>query len=305
MNLVLGSKSMIGRHLMGLLDKRETVGIEHDHYDLINMSTCKYVFSRFKPKYVFNLTGHNGGLVYNELYPADIYYDSTQLNLNILKCCKDFNIEKVISIISACSYPDSLEELTEDELFSGKPSLYTECHGFAKRTILEYSRQLNKQYGLKSVAAILTNCYGDGDRFNLQRTKVVGAVVRKLYEAKRDNLSSVTFRGDGSPVRELMYAGDAARCLHSLMGSYDDYQDPINVGSGQTISIKDLVNKVAKLLNYDGSILWETSWSNGQSFRKLCLNKMKNYISLVPTSLEEGLKKTIEYYEKEGRFKDR
>lgn len=305
MNLVLGEDSMIGQHLVKVLDGSTTKGVKHAHYDLRNLETCRYVFSTNKPKFVYNLVGVNGGLIYNEKYPADIYYNSTQLNLNVLKCCHEFRVNKVISIISACSYPDSLEELREDCLFDGKPSVHTECHGFAKRTILEYSRQLNKQHGLKSISMILTNCYGDYDRFNLERTKVVGAVVRKIYEAKANGDESVSFRGDGSPIREMMYAGDAARCIYTIMGLYDDYQDPINVGSGQTISIRKLVETVAKLIDYKGSIVWDTSWSNGQSFRKLSLDKMKNYIQFTPTPLEDGLKKTIEYYDKTGRFLDR
>lgn len=294
---------MLGNHLASLLPQARRV--THEVYDLMNMIDCRQVFEN-SPRHVYNLSGMNGGLPWNQAEPAEIFYQSTQMNLNILTCCQQYGVEKVINVISACSYPDNGKTiLKEEELFDGPPSLSTECHGYAKRVLLEYSRQLYKQYGLNSVCVILTNCYGDYDRFDLRRTKVVGATIRRLWDAKHNNLPSVTFYGDGSPVRELMYAGDAVLALKLMMDCHDDPMSPINVGSGQTISIFDLVYKVKELIGYEGEILWNTEKINGQQYRHLCTDKMNRMISMTMTPLEEGLKKAIRYYERKGRFLDR
>lgn len=302
MDIILGADSMIGNHLQKLLP--QAVLINHKTHDLLSLDDCRKAFS-CRPENVYNLSGFNGGLPFNLAFPADIYYQSTQMNLNILKCCEEFKVNKVISIISACSYPDSGVHLEEDELLRGHPNYTVECHGFAKRVIYEYSRQLYKQFRMKSISAVLTNSYGPYDRFDLQRTKVVGAAVRKICEAELNNAPSITFFGTGTPVRELMYAGDAAKALKTLIMNYEDYLNPINVGSDQMTSIFNLVEMIADIVGYKGEIKWDTSKPDGQAFRKLSTDKMKDYVRFEMTPLAEGLRETIDYYMSTGRFLNR
>lgn len=305
-NLVLGSESMLGRHLGKILP--DYFGVTHKEFDLLDLEQCKSAFVQAEvdnETVVYNLAGRNGGIIANLAIPADIYYESAQINLNILRCCQLFNINRVVNIISACAYCDTTTEMKEDELLNGYPNSTVECHGFAKRTIFEYSRQLHKQYGVKSICTVLTNCYGDYDRFDLNRTKVVGAVVRKMCEAVWYDLPQITFRGTGSAVREMMYAGDAAACLVKLADVYDDYMNPVNIGSGQTISIRELVNKISFMVGYKGDILWDTTQADGQAYRKLSTERMNKYISHEMTPFDVGLKNTIEYYRKVGRYLDR
>lgn len=302
MDLILGAESMIGTHLSKILPN--AVRITHKTHDLLSLKECRDAFG-CKPDNVYNLSGYNGGLPFNLEFPADIYYQSTQMNLNILKCCQEFKVDKAISIISACSYPDSGEELTEEELLIGHPNYCVECHGFAKRVIYEYNRQLFKQYGVKSISAVLTNSYGPHDRFNLKRTKVVGAAVKKICLAKLAGDKSITFFGTGAPVRELMYAGDAAQSLSIILNTYTDYLDPINIGSGQLISIYTLVNTIAELVGYEGEILWDKSKPDGQMLRRLSIKKMKEYVNFDMTPLRVGLTETINYFMSTGRFLER
>jgi nucleoside-diphosphate-sugar epimerase len=305
-NLILCAHSMVGRALTKILPN--VYKITHDSHNLLSLDECRDAFYSAgvnESTVIYNLSGYNGSIIYNLKYPYDIFYQSTQMNLNILECCRLFKPKKVINIISACSYPDTPFAMKEEDLFNGLPNQTVECHGFAKRILLEMSRQAYKQYELKSICTILTNLFGDGDRFNLERTKVVGAVIRKIWEAERDNEPSITFRGTGSPVRELMYAGDAAHCLVQIANSYDDYLNPINIGSDQTISILEIVNTVADLIGYRGNIIWNTNESDGQAYRKLDTSKMKRYVNHKMTPFIDGLKKTIEYYEEKGRFLDR
>ena len=306
-NLVLGSESMIGRHLTRILPKEGLYGSKHSEFNLLNYLRCSELFTQYKVgphTTVYNLVGYNGGLPLNLSKPADIFYQSTQLNLNVLKCCQEYNVKKVVSIISACSYPSTDYAMKEEDLMNGYPNPSVECHGFAKRTILEFSRQLYKQYNTRSISTVLTNCYGDGDRFDLTRTKVVGAAVRRLCDAKENGDKSVTFYGTGNPVRELM-SGDAAHCLIQIAENYDDYMNPINLGSDQLFSIKELVSRIVKIVGYTGKVVWDLGKPDGQMMRMLDNSKMHKYVNHKMTDFDDGLKKTIEYYETVGRYLDR
>lgn len=297
---------MIGRHLTKLLP--DSYGVTHDDYDLMNKRECEEALKDGgvnEETTVYNCTGMNGGLPLNIAKPADIYYQSAQLNLNILQTCQMFNVKKVVSIISACSYPDTDHEMKEEEFLNGPPNKTVACHGHAKRTILAFGQSLNQQHGLAAISTILTNTYGPFDRFDLKRTKVVGAVVRKVCEAKENNAPHITFFGTGSPVRELIFAGDAASCLVQIANKYEDYQNPINIGSDQITSIRNLVEMVVELVGYTGEIHWDTEKPDGQAYRKLCTDKMKMYVDHKMTPFEDGLRKTIDYYLKIGRFLDR
>lgn len=295
---------MIGQQICKIIPN--CVEVSHKTTDLRNINECYELFKNHQYETVYHLAGHNGGIEYNRLYPADIYYNTTQINLNILKCCQLFEVKKVINVIASCSYPDLGNKFLEEGMFNqGACNPTVEAHGYAKRILLHYSRQLYKQYGLKSVNCVLTNCYGPGDRFDLMRTKVVGATIKKLCDAKLNNLQSVTFFGSGMPFREIMFCKDAAACLVKIGDVYDNYMEPVNIGSDQEISIRDLVMTVANLCEYTGEIVWDTSKPDGQMRKKLDTNKMKRYISHKMTPLEDGLKETIEYYLKVGKYLDR
>lgn len=307
MSMVLGSESMIGKELCSLLPN--CVQISHKYYDLIDFESCRDAFDNIEwcnYKEVYMLAGFNGNLNFCTENAAEIYYQTTQMNLNVLRCCQIYKVDKVVSVIASCSYPDlGTRILEEKDINNGDCNISVEAHGYAKRTILHYSRQLYRQYGIKTVNAILTNCYGPGDRFDVSRTKVVGAVIKKLCDAKLNGQQEVTFFGTGSPKREIMFARDAAKALFQLGESYDDYMKPINVGSDQEIDILNLVLMVSDLVDYRGGINWDTSKPDGQMRKKLSTNKMKDYVSLDCTPLVEGLKETIQYYMDKGRFLER
>jgi GDP-L-fucose synthase len=307
MNLILGPESMLGRQLCNILP--DVIQISHKHYDLVNFDSCRDAFENIsyaKNKVVYNLAGFNGGISFNIKNPAEIYYQTAQINLNVLRCCQIYKVDKVISIIASCAYPDFGEKVLEEEdINKGEPNPSVECHGYAKRSLLYYSRQLHKQFGLRTINTILTNCYGPGDRFDVERTKVVGAVVKKLCDAKLNNIESIEFWGTGSPKREIMYCGDAAKSIIGISESYSDYMKPINIGSDQEITIKDLVETVAKLVDFKGEIKWDTNKTDGQMRKKLSTAKMKRYINVSMTPLVEGLQNTVDYYMEKGRFLNR
>lgn len=304
MNLILGSSSMIGKQLCELVP--DSIGIQHIYYDLTDLPSCYEIFKEYNFETVYHLAGYNGGISLNLAKPADIFYTTSQINLNVLRCAQLFNVKRIVNVLASCSYPNLGNQfLRECDLFHGWPDPTVEPHGLAKRILLAYSRQLHKQYGLNTINAILTNCYGPGDRFNLSRTKVVGAAVRRICDAKRDNLPSVTFLGTGKPLREIMYCKDAASCLVKLAANYTDYMNPVNLGSNQEISIYDLAYKIKDLVGYNGEILWDESKPDGQMRKKLDTLKMSQWISHEMTPLDEGLQNTIKYYQEVGQYLDR
>lgn len=306
MDIVLGSTSMIGKELVKLLNNPHQ--ISHEHYNLVNFENCWDAFDS-TPDHIdtiYMLAGYNGGIEFNKNYPADIFFQTAQMNLNVLRCCKVFGVKKIVNVLASCSYPDLGETVLEESmLWQGLPNDSVSCHGLSKRMIHAYSIQLHKQHGIKTVNAVLTNCYGPGDRFALDRTKVVGAVIKKVCDGKLNNTPSLTFFGTGQPKREIMFCRDAAKALVQLSQTYDDYLNPVNVGSDQEISIKELVNTVLRLVEYHGNTFFDTSKPDGQMRKKLSTVKMRNYVSLEMTPLEDGLKETIQYYMDKGRFLER
>lgn len=295
---------MIGKQLCSIVP--HSVGISHKYYDLTKMDSCYEAFKSYKIANVYHLAGLNGGIGMNLARPADIFYTTSQINLNVLRCCELFKVNKVVSVLASCSYPDLGNKfLKEKDLWQGLPNDTVSCHGLAKRMLHGYSMQLFKQYKIKTVCAVLTNCYGPGDRFDLNRTKVVGATIKKVCDAKINSLPSITCFGTGAPLREIMHCRDAAQCLYELGNKYDDYLNPVNIGSDQEISIKDLVELVCKIVEYDGEVLWDTSKPDGQMRKKLCTFKMKQFVDHKMIDLEKGLEETIKYYMDTGRYLDR
>ncbi len=304
MDLILADDCMIGRQLSELLPN--SVGTQHESTDLTDMDQCINVFKQYKYNTVYALSGLNGGIGMNLARGADIFYTTSLINLNVLKCCQVFKVNRVVVPLASCSYPNLGNKfLTEDELWVGPSDPSVSSHGHAKRMIDEYGKQLFKQYGIKVIRPILTNCYGPGDRFNLERTKVVGACVRRLYDAHTTKQPSVTFYGSGKPLREIMYCRDAAACLIQLAEKYDDYMNPVNVGSDKEISIYDLVHLVKDIVGYEGKICWDTTKPDGQMRKKLSTTKMKKYVNHEMINLIDGLKKTVEYYREVGQYLDR
>ena len=207
-------------------------------------------------------------------------------------------MEKVVSLISSCAYPDLGEEsLSECDFWNGSPNNSVDAHGFAKRTLLEYGRQLDKEYNMVCVGMIVNTCYGPYDSYNINKTKVIGGLINKIATAKRNNDKSITCWGTGKPKREFVYCNDVGKYLLLVLANYDDSNEPINIGSGMDYTIKQVVDAIAEKFKFTGEILW-TNKNDGQMRKLLDNSKMNSLFGhLQFTSLNEGLDKTIEWYE--------
>lgn len=297
--LVTGGSSMIGSAITYHLEQKGAIVDQalHRYYNLLSLSDTQRLFNEFKPDYVVHAAGWNGGIEWNKKFPADIFYRTAEMGLNVLNCCNDFNVKKVVSLISSCALPDRGEEvLAEENLWNGSPNTSVECHGLSKRMLHAYSRQLYKQFGLNAVCSIVTNSYGEKDSFHPLKTKVVAALIRKVVEAHKFNTPEIVCWGSGSPRRELMYAQDVGNAIVQVLESYDDVNTPINIGTGQDISIKELVGLIVEIVDYKGNIIWDTSKADGQMRKLLNSSKMRRLLDVSITPTKIGLKNTIEWY---------
>ena len=219
------------------------------------------------------------------------------MNTNILDASYKFGVKKVVSLLSTCIYPDnSTYPLTEDQIHAGPPHESNYGYAYAKRMLDIHTKTLRQQYGKNYICAIPNNLYGENDNFNLNNSHVIPAIIRKIYEAKQEN-RDVELWGDGKPLREFTYSKDIAKLLFFLLENYDDYE-PINIGNTNEISIKCIANKIKKILDFKGNIIWNTNMPSGQ-YRKPSSNKKLLDLGWKKedyTPLDEGLQLTVDWF---------
>lgn len=298
--MVTGASSMIGRNIITALSNREAkvFPVYHDEYNLISPDQTYEAYMVSQPDYVIHAAGFNGGIKFNKEYPATIFYRTSMMALNVLEMARAFSVHKTVSILASCSYPDiKKEKFEESDLWNGKSHDSVECHGLSKRVLDAFSRQVSKQYPLtQCVSTILTNSYGPYDSYDPNKTKVVGALIKKFVDAKDQGLKKVECWGTGAPLRDFLFSEDAGELIVQVLEKYDDPFSPINLGSGTETSIKELTEVIAELVGYQGEIVWDTSKPDGQYRKFLSTDKMQEVLDVNVTPLKDGLRKTIDWY---------
>mgnify|MGYP005817120939 CR=1 FL=1 len=322
---ITGGEGFLGRAVFDMVVKRGAIpiNISHSAINLLDLDSTIRFFSSEMPDYCIHCAGYNGGIEFNRMYPADILYSNTIMALNLYHACEYSQIKKLVSIMTSCAYPDTgMEVLEEENFWNGKPNDTIRAHGIAKRTLQAATEAYEKQYGFNSVTVCVTNLYGPYDTFDLVRTKVVGALIRKFTEAHDEYLKNVDIAiksnvdisliekptvecwGTGSPRREFMYVSDAAEAIVQALEKYDDHTTPLNIGTGNDITIKELVKYIVEALKYDGEIEWNSEKPDGQLKKLLSTARMEKIININPTSIKEGIGKTVEWYIKNKTWAD-
>ena len=247
---------------------------------------------------VFHLAAKVGGIKSNFEQMGDFFTENLLINTNLLKSCMLSDIPKVVSLLSTCIYPDIVRyPITEEQLHSGPPHPTNYGYSYAKRMLEVQSRAYREQYGCNFVCAVPNNLDGENDNFDLENGHAMPSLIRKIWEAKKENKPSVEVWGDGSPLREFTYSGDIAKILLFLMENYDDAQ-PVNIGNTEEHSIKEIVIMLCKIFEYDGKIKWNLDKPIGQH-RKSTSNKRLLSLGWKEedyTSLEDGLRKTCGWF---------
>lgn len=293
---VTGAKSMVGRAVIKELLKHEAIvrEISHDDFDLLYYDDAYTAVAG--ADYCVHCAGFNGNIDFNRLFPAKIYSHTAFMALNVLRACQKARVSKVISLLSSCAYPNK-NILKESEFLDGTPHESVEAHGLAKRILFDFSRQLKKEFGFESVCVVFNTCYGPYDSFYEAKTKVVGGLINRIYNANKTGTLYIQCWGTGSPRREFIYVDDAARGLVEALQKYNNPQSPLNIGSGTDNTIKELADTICEVVGYTGDIIWDASKPDGQ-YQKLLDNTLMQTIlpDMTFTPLKEGIKKTIQWY---------
>ncbi len=299
--LITGGESMLGRAIGKKLTEMDAsvFPASHRDYDFRDFSSTLNIFESIRPHYVIHCAGFNGNIGFNKKYPADIYGQTMLMAINVLEASVGYQVDKVVSLISSCAYPDrGNKSLKEIEFWLGEPNSSVDAHGFAKRGILEYGRQITKQHKIPCVGMCVNTCYGPYDNFSVEKTKVVGGLIKKFSEAKKNDDPYVECWGTGKAKREFIFAEDVGRYLPLVLQDYDDSEYPINIGSGREYEIRELAEKVKSVVGYEGDIKWDTTKPDGQMSKLLDNNWMKElWGDLEFTGLDEGLEETMRWYE--------
>ena len=299
--LVTGGSGFLGSSVVSLLEKKGVKKIvvpTSKEYDLRLKEKCNKITKDID--IVFHLAAKVGGIGFNNENPGELFYDNLIMGANIMEESRQNNVEKVIALGTICSYPKFTPiPFSEDSIWEGYPEETNAPYGLAKKMLLVQSDAYRKQYQFNSVVVFPTNLYGPNDNFDDNSSHVIPAIIKKIVFAKKAKKSSVTLWGDGTPTRDFLYVDDAAEGIILAAEKYSK-SVPLNLGTGVEISIKDLAEKLLKIIDIELEIVWETKKPNGQPRRCVDNQKAKNEIQFEPKmDMDEGLKRTVEWYESE------
>jgi GDP-L-fucose synthase len=246
---------------------------------------------------VIHLAAKVGGIGFNQQYPAELFFDNAIMGIQLIEAARREGVEKMVIMGTVCAYPKFTPvPFREEDLWNGYPEETNAPYGLAKKALLVQSQAYRQQYGFNSIYLLPVNLYGPRDNFNPDSSHVIPALIKKFVEAVRNDEKVIEVWGTGSASREFLYVDDAARAILLATEHYNK-PDPINIGSGNEISIRDLVTIIAEYTGYEGEIFWDTTKPDGQPRRCLDIGKAKKEFGFsARISFREGLKKTIEWY---------
>ncbi|KYC45384.1 MAG: dTDP-glucose 4,6 dehydratase [Candidatus Methanofastidiosum methylothiophilum] len=298
--LVTGGAGFLGSHLVTQLKEKvkdpSQIRIPRSKdIDLRNWDNCLKVLDDVD--IVIHLAAKVGGIGYNQTHPAELFYDNAIMGIQLLEAARRKNIEKFVIVGTVCAYPKFTPvPFREDEIWNGYPEETNAPYGLAKKMLLVQSQAYREQYGFNSIYVIPVNLYGPGDNFNPESSHVIPALIKKFVDAKSNGEKEVEIWGTGNASREFIYVEDAARAILLATEKYN-YKDPINIGSGKEITIKELVALISEEVGYNDKIKWDKNKPDGQPRRCLNIDKAKKdfgFKAKVP--IGEGIKRTVDWY---------
>ena len=298
--LVTGGNGFLGSHVVNELKNLNVKDVftpASKDYDLRNRTDCKKVLKDIDV--VFHLASTSGGIMFLKERPAEAFYDNIMMGVNLIHEAKEAGIEKLIITGAVSSYPKLAPiPFNEKNIWDGYPDETNAPYGIAKRTLLVQSQAYRQQFDFNSIILFLTNLYGPKDHFDPASATVIPALINKISSAKKQTEKSISIWGDGTPTRDFLYVQDAVRGLMLAAEKYDEGL-PINLGSDQETTINELVNLISKIIGFKGQIKWDKSKPNGQPRRKVSNKLAEEKLGFkAETTLEEGLQKTIEWFQK-------
>ena len=297
--LVTGGGGFLGSHLVERLraDGVEPFVARKRDYDLTSWDDAARLFADARPELVLHLAAEVGGIGANQANPGRYWYANTMMGAHVLEQARLSGAREVVVVGTICSYPKIAPlPFREEDLWEGYPEETNAPYGVAKKSILVGGQAYREQYGLDVVHLLQVNLYGPRDNFDLETSHVIPALIRKMLEAQERGDGEIVLWGDGSPTREFLFVEDAAEGIWLAARTYDA-PEPVNLGTGEEISIRELAELVAESTGFDGEIVWDTSRPNGQPRRKLDTSRAEELFGFrAGTSLREGIARTVAWY---------
>lgn len=297
--LVTGGAGFLGQQVVEQLCKagadlnKITVPRSRD-CDLRHLADCQRAVDQ--QDLVIHLAAHVGGIGLNREKPAELFYDNLMMGAQLIHAAYEAGVEKFVCVGTICAYPKFTPvPFKEDDLWNGYPEETNAPYGIAKKALLVQLQAYRQQYGFNGIYLLPVNLYGPNDNFNPNSSHVIPALIHKVYEAQQQGNKQISVWGDGSPTREFLYSEDAARGIVKATQSYND-TEPVNLGTGYEISIKDLATLICELMDFDGEIIWEIDKPNGQPRRCLDTERAKKFGFTAQVDFRQGLKNTIDWY---------
>jgi GDP-L-fucose synthase len=299
--VVTGGSGFLGQHVLNNLKKRGCKDVfvpRSVEYDLRTEKDIIKMLENQCPEVIIHLAAVVGGIGANKNNPGKFFYDNLMMGAQLIEQSRLFNIEKFTAIGTICSYPKFAQvPFKESDLWEGYPEETNAPYGLAKKMMLVQSQAYRQQYGFNSIFLLPVNLYGSYDNFDLATSHVIPAIIRKCVEAINHNEPSITLWGTGNVTREFLFAEDAAEAIILATEQYDE-SDPVNIGSGHEISIKELAELIKQLTGFKGEIIWDDSKPDGQPRRRLDTQLAKKKFNFeAKTDLITGLRRTIQWYQ--------
>jgi GDP-L-fucose synthase len=297
--LVTGGGGFLGSHLVERLERdgHEVVASRRRDYDLTSMEDTARLFADAEPELVVHLAAEVGGIGANRANPGRYWYANLMMGAHVLEQARLHATPKLVIAGTICAYPKHAPvPFREDDLWDGYPEETNAPYGVAKKAILVGAQAYRAQYGTNAVFLLPVNLYGPRDNFDLESSHVIPALIRKMVEARARGEHEIVLWGDGSPTREFLFVDD---CVEGLVLAAERYDgaDPVNLGTGEEIAIRDLAHVVAELTGFEGEIVWDTSRPNGQPRRRLDTSRAEALFGFrARMPLREGLERTVSWY---------
>jgi|SRR3989344_2411642 len=296
--VVTGGSGFLGSHVLAHLRKQGATQIfvpRSKEYDLREKEVCKKLVAG--QDLLIHIAAHVGGIGLNKEHPGQLFYDNASMGIHLLEEARQAGVAKMLIVGTACSYPKYCPvPFSEENLWEGYPDEVTGVYGLAKKMLLVQAQAYRQEYGFNAIYLILVNLFGPGDNFDALHGHVIPSLIMRMIEAKEKRARQFVVWGTGTATREFIYVDDAAAAIVAAAQNYDG-GDPVNIGTGREISIKDMVHTLKKVIGYTGEIVWDVTKPDGQPRRVVDTSRAKQYFGFeATTSLEEGLKKTIAWY---------
>jgi GDP-L-fucose synthase len=266
-------------------------------YDLRDQAAITRMYRDFQPRLVIHLAAVVGGIGANRDNPGRFFYDNAIMGIQLMEYARQFEVAKFVAVGTICAYPKFAPvPFKEEDLWNGYPEETNAPYGLAKKMMLVQAQSYRAQYGFHAIYLLPVNLYGPGDNFDLNTSHVIPALIRKCIEAKERNEEQIVLWGDGSPTREFLYVEDAAEGIVSATENYDD-DEPVNLGTGREIYIRDLAQMIGEEVGFRGAIVWDTTKPNGQPRRCLDTSRAERCFGFrAKFDLRQGIKQTIAWY---------